>query len=190
MNEVISTISGPVLLGVFAALWGIIFLVVWQVLRENGLFGKRIAAAVAMCVSLLAVVGIYQIFFAAKAGKDASGSSGQTGVGLVLLPYTVLGIAILVLLLLVFLTKLARGYERKNLPTDVLKRTESSFQSKYQEERLASVNRQKKRYANPGRETRMARGRQTRTQVNSDRIRQIETNVKTNDVQRSCNQDK
>ncbi len=104
MNELVSTISGPVLLGVFAAVGGIIFLTVWQVLRENGLFGRRIAAVVALCVSLLCLVGVYQWLFA-KGGHRNTNDSSETNLNLLLLPYAALAVALITVLLFMFFRK-------------------------------------------------------------------------------------
>lgn len=109
MKEYILAISEPMFLLCVGAIWAIIFLTVWKVLKQMSLFKGRTAAAIlALCVSLLCTVGLHQCFFVTDGTYEAAGNSEKIGVNLnfILLPYTVLALAILLLVLLRSIAKL------------------------------------------------------------------------------------
>jgi ABC-type uncharacterized transport system permease subunit len=91
------------------------------------MFGRRTAVMVAVCIALLCIIGMGRTFLPAEAAKDISGQSDPMGIDLVLLPYTALGIAVmLVLLLLVLFDRLTHRNKLHKAAKDIVRRSESA----------------------------------------------------------------
>jgi Flp pilus assembly protein TadB len=105
----------------------ILFAVISTALKQTSLFGRNTAVVVALCTALLCVIGLYRTFLPPDAAKDLSGRSNPMGVDFVLLPYAVLGIAILLMLLLLMFS--GRRTRRDKLPKatkDMVRRAKSA----------------------------------------------------------------
>ena len=122
MKEYILAISGPIFLLCVAAIWAIIFLTVWKALGQT-LFKGNTAVIVALCVSLLSIIGLVHLGAGGDGLKNIN-NEGRAGniLEFILLPYTVLGIAIILLLLLAFIAKMVRS-ERVKRYSEETKRT-------------------------------------------------------------------
>jgi hypothetical protein len=157
MNVLLSTtgISIYVLCGL--PIFVILCMTIATALRQGSTFGKNAGVVIALCVSLLCVLGLYRMLV------PAAGGGGPLGVDPILWPYTALGIAVLLLLFLMFLGKLARSDKRNHFPGDVFRQMAFSYPRKDRKGRAALRSRPKERRGDTDREIRSVAGRRTRT---------------------------
>ena len=115
MKEYVLAISGPISLLCVAAIWGIIFITVWKVLLQMPVFKGGTAMIVALCVSLLSIIGLSTLVAGGDGLREVNGNGSRTSGNLdfILLSYAVLGIAILLLLLLRCIAKIFRSEKVK-----------------------------------------------------------------------------
>ena len=103
MQQSMSGLTGAVGLLVAAVISVILFVAILGVLKKAPLFSCWARYVLAVCASLLSVIGMSRIFV------GATGRSGGAGrerlLEFLLLPYTAMGIAILLVLLLLLLRK-------------------------------------------------------------------------------------
>jgi hypothetical protein len=82
----------------------VIFTVTLKALKEHSFFGCRAALVVAICVTILSLIGIHEFCVGPEGylhhNIGSTGDGANDGIHLLLLPYTVLGLAILLFLLL------------------------------------------------------------------------------------------
>ena len=104
MNESLQPFASPMDLPIGATLFAVLLTVILTTLRRAGMFSPGASLVLAICASLLAVIGIVCAFSPAEDGTEA----GRNGNGLdaLLLPYTAMGIAILLVLSLLLVRKL------------------------------------------------------------------------------------
>jgi hypothetical protein len=115
------------------AIFIVLFLAIHASLKKSRFFQERSVTAVAICVPVLCLMGMYQTFFPSGTGQGLSEGSGHPGAHPLLVPYTALGISILLMLLLMLLAKLVRGSKAKKQPKTAFP-TEFSYPSKPKEE--------------------------------------------------------
>ena len=110
MNEPVQTCASPVVLLVGATVFAILFAVILTVLRRAKVFPPRASFTLAICASLLAVIGILR----ALAGTENGATNASDGSlpDALLLPYTAMGIAVLLVLLLLLLRNVISGRGR------------------------------------------------------------------------------
>lgn len=93
---------------VLAVVFVILYLVIVVALRKMGPFSPMAQHVLAICVSLLAVIGFAQLLSGSGGSKEDAGKSGW--LDFVLLPYIALAIALLLALLIgLFARALSRG---------------------------------------------------------------------------------
>ena len=105
-----------------AAIFVILFTVILITLRRAGVFPRGVNVVLAICASLLAMIGMMRTF--GHAG-EITRSSGSSWPDIILLPYTALGISILLVLLLLLGRATAGARERHH-------RSRRSFCDEYQ----------------------------------------------------------
>jgi len=117
MKHCILALSESFLLVCAGAIFVILFVTIHQALKQMPLFGKKTSIAVAICVSLLCIIGLHQHFFVTTghSGAAEQGSEHTNGFNFLLLPYTALALAILLTLLLLFLFKKFGGERPESL---------------------------------------------------------------------------
>ena len=111
MKESIGAIAEPLLVLSLVALVVLIFVTILKALRGSSFFTGKTAVVVAVCATLLSVIGIYEFLMAPERPQRPIRSENNTDQNsgsrwtLLLLPYAALSIAILLGLLLLW----ARG---------------------------------------------------------------------------------
>ena len=95
-----------------AGIWLILFVVTLEVLKKHSLFSGWTLYVLAVCVSLLSVIGIFRIFVGGKGPSDASDK--EDPFSFILLPYAAMGISILIILLMVFLRRILRARRKRS----------------------------------------------------------------------------
>ena len=118
MNDLISLLSSGIGLLIGVAIWAILFVVILEVLKKASPFSGWATYVIAVCVSLLSVIGMHRML--AGAPSHSPDTDEKDPFGFLLLPYAAMGIAMLIVLLLLFL--------RRMLPTrrEESRRTELS----------------------------------------------------------------
>jgi len=117
MKHCILALSDVFLLVCAGAIFVILFVTIHQALKQMSLFRKKTSVVVAICVSLLCIIGLHQHFFATTddIAITADGDKPVNGFNFLLLPYTALALAILLTLLLLFLFKKFGGERPESL---------------------------------------------------------------------------
>ena len=112
MCELITAALEPVTLLCMLAFFTVIFVVILKVLREMSPFSSKTAVVVSLCVSLLCILGSYDLFISGQKTENIPESAAieipnwalekdiKPKLFIILLPYTTLGIAVLLSLLL------------------------------------------------------------------------------------------
>ena len=113
MNESLQTFASPVALLIGATLFAILFSVILTALRRAEVFPPGAGLMLAICSSLLAVIGIMRTFGHVQ---EPTGSSDSSWMDTLLLPYTAMRIAMLLVLLLIFLRKVVSGADKVPRP--------------------------------------------------------------------------
>jgi len=115
MKESISFFGEPLLFLALVAIFAILFVVIHRFLREISFFQGITAVIVALCVSLLSIIGLSTLVAGGDGLREVNGNGSRTGGNLdfILLSYAVLGIAILLLLLLRCIDKIFRSEKVK-----------------------------------------------------------------------------
>ena len=109
---------------VLGAVFAILFITIFTTLKRASLFGGGTAAIVALCVSLLCIVGLYQFLGPGHKTPELPVRDDKSGIGLhtILLPYATLAIAMLLALFLLFLLNAFRGERLKRYSKDTERR--------------------------------------------------------------------
>jgi len=104
---------GPVAVLCFAALFVLLYLVIYKSLKFSSFFRGPTAIVVAVCVSLLSVIGMMRMFTVGgwDINVENNSSKSDDGLDIVLIPYTALALSILAVIILLFLSRLFKGNE-------------------------------------------------------------------------------
>ena len=131
MENLILSLNEPLLPLAGIVIFVIIWVVVYRTFKEAQFFGSQSSTAlIATCVSLLAVMGMFNFMGAGLESNSVSEKTGGEGTNLdfILLPYAALGITIVLLALYLFGSKLL-GKGKSKDPLDYSEnRTQSIFQ--------------------------------------------------------------
>ncbi len=131
MEKLILTLNEPLLPLAGIVIFVIIWVVVYRTFKEAQFFGSQApTATIATCVSLLAVMGMFNFLGAGVEPNSVSEKTGGEGTNLdfIILPYAALGITIVLLALYLFGSKLL-GKGKSKDPLDYAEnRTKSIFQ--------------------------------------------------------------
>jgi len=114
-----------------SAVFALLLVMIFKALQETSLFrGKVATAIVSACVALLSVIGMFRFLGARDETHNVSEKIGGDGTNLdmVLLPYAVLGIAIILLAIYLFASKLLGSDKPKKPLHNAERRAESAFQ--------------------------------------------------------------
>lgn len=114
---------------VLAAIFILLFAVIHRVLKEVSFFKGNTAVVVALCVSLLSVIGLCRFLLPASKGWELAEKSRRFGIGLdfILLPYAALGLTLLLMSLLLFLNKIFRKRGRKRYYREFYRGAERAY---------------------------------------------------------------
>jgi hypothetical protein len=124
INDTTSILAG-------IAFFFLLLVIFFRILKEVPFFESKAAAAIAAtCVSMLSVMGMFHFLGVGVGSHSISEKAGGEGKNLdfILLPYAALGIAIVLLSLYLYGTKLSRNGKPKDFFGHAEDRTESVFQ--------------------------------------------------------------
>ncbi len=114
MDALMSLLGDGMALLIGAAIWAILFVVILEVLKKALPFSDWATYVIAVCVSLLSVIGMHRML--AGAPSHSAGTDEKDPFGFLLLPYAAMGISMLLVLLLMFLRRMLprRGEGSRN----------------------------------------------------------------------------
>lgn len=105
MDSLIKSLSSGIELLIGIAIWAILFAVILEVLKKASPFEGWTRYVLAACVSLLSVIGMHRML--ARRPAEGGDQGGIDPFSFLLVPYAAMGIAMLIVLLLLFLWRLA-----------------------------------------------------------------------------------
>jgi len=103
LHEFILLLSG-------VAIFTILFVIIHRILKQMSIFQGPTAVIVAICVSLLSVIGLSRFFVIADVACKTTENRRDITLDFILLPYTALALAIILVLLLSFVNRLSRNH--------------------------------------------------------------------------------
>jgi len=106
MSNLVGSVSSIIALLVGVAVWAVLFVVILAVLKKASPFTGWTCYVIAACVSLLSVVAMFRML-GGPASPDQS-VRNRDPLGFILLPYAAMGIAMLLVLFLLFIRRLTR----------------------------------------------------------------------------------
>jgi len=159
------------------AVFIILFLTIHASVKKSQFSQERSVTAVAICVTLLCLIGMYQTFFPSGSGEGLNEDNGHPGTHPLLIPYAALGISILLMLLLMLLTKLVRTSKAKKQPKTAFP-TEFPYPSKPKEQWPLSQTWPAKQHRETGHSTHLINDFPMKTLRNSDRTKERRPDVK------------
>jgi formate hydrogenlyase subunit 3/multisubunit Na+/H+ antiporter MnhD subunit len=132
MNTIaaIAGVSIGVLCG--ALVFVILFVVIAKTLQQMAMFNQNTAIVVALCTTLLCMVGLYRTFVQPSSAKAAVTQEVPPSLEFLLWPYTVMALVILCVLLVLFVRGLMGRRSHAPLSMDYVRRgkgTEASRES-------------------------------------------------------------
>jgi hypothetical protein len=171
------------------AFFGILFPIIHSILKQNKLFQGWSATVVAVCVTCLCLIGMYQTFFPDEMNEGPTEGIDQPGIRPLLVPYTALGVAILLMLLLMWLGRILCRSKVKKLSANTII-TKSQYLGKQKEDKPISVKQptnhtwKNEQIIHPG------DSHQIQTWRNSDPIRYIKPDIKQRKLKQARNIDR
>ncbi len=114
MKESINIFPQLLLLLCCVATFTILFVITLKILKQYSIFKGMTAVILALCISLLSVIGLSRLFIVADVTYEAAENTYKIDftIGIILLPYTALGLAILFVILFRFVIR--KFWNRRN----------------------------------------------------------------------------
>jgi tellurite resistance protein TehA-like permease len=103
LHEFVLLLSGMAILT-------ILFVIIHKTLKQMSIFKGPTTVLVAICVSLLSVIGLSRFFVIADVACKTTENRRDISLDFILLPYTALALAIALVLLLLFIKRLSRNH--------------------------------------------------------------------------------
>ena len=114
MSVICAVSTEAMILPALAAIFVMVFIVSLKSLKEFSLFSGPVAAVIAVCVSLLSVIGLTRAFSSERSPGAAEGvDTVSPELNFILLAYAALAVAVVILFLLWVFAKLF-GHEKKS----------------------------------------------------------------------------
>ena len=112
LHEFILILSGVVI-------FTILFVMIRKILEQMSMFQGPTVVIVAICVSLLSVIGLSRFFVIADVTCKTTANRRNIILDFIFLPYTALALAIILVLLLLFISKTSRNHKMNKLRKDI-----------------------------------------------------------------------
>ena len=124
MNAIDSSNLAPMVVLCAVSIFVILFAIILRTLRQMPFFDGSNPVPIAVCVTLLCILGLHQLFVQPAGTETAPADDARRSLDFLLLPYTAMALAMLLALCLLLLDKVvkSRGYAR--LRTEIVKRRE------------------------------------------------------------------
>ena len=112
LHEFMLLLSGVVI-------FTILFVVIHKILKQMSIFQGPATVIVAICVSLLSVIGLSRFFVIADVACKTTENRHDITLNFILLPYTALAFAIILVLLLSFVSRISKNHKMNKLRKDI-----------------------------------------------------------------------
>ncbi|MFC1781206.1 hypothetical protein ACFLZ8_02980 [Planctomycetota bacterium] len=115
------------------ALWGIIFTVTYRVFSQESYFEGPSAIVLALCISILCILGLFKPFTGEENRNSYPNNSDQDRdiIGAILLIFGFLGFVLCISVILCFAKRLFRRRDTREFPSEIEQRMESLFPFRY-----------------------------------------------------------
>jgi|GEM_PF-803833 Flp pilus assembly protein TadB len=124
MNAISSSAAASMVMLCAVPVFVILFLMILRTLRHMPLFDGNDPVVLAVCITLLCMVGLHQAFVQSASAEAAPADGAQRPLDFLLLPYTAMALAMLLAFCLLLLLKVARSQGYARLRTEIAKRRE------------------------------------------------------------------
>jgi len=115
LHEFILLLSGM-------AIFTILFVIIHKILKQMSFFQGPAAVIVAICVSLLSVIGLSRFFVIADVACKTTENRHDITLDFILLPYTALALAIMLVLLFSFVNRLCKNHRMNKSCKEISRR--------------------------------------------------------------------
>lgn len=124
MNLLLLMFNNPFIILVLMAVFLIVLLVSFESLKKMSVFGQRTAFIIAICVSLLSILGLLRFMDTPKAAPQTAHNEPGFYINLdfILLPYVALALAIILTLLLRWFAGRYREHQTTSFEKDTRSR--------------------------------------------------------------------
>ena len=132
MEQTMLAITEPMLMISLMTIGVLIFISILRSLRESSFFASKTTVVIAVCITILCIVGMHEFLIAPWSQPEHKGvSPGHSGdenkepvIALYLLPYAALAVTILLLLIVLSIKRIIRRTRQRHLDKDVERYTE------------------------------------------------------------------
>ncbi len=115
LHEFILFLSG-------VAIFTILFVIIHKTLKQMSIFQGPTTVLVAICVSLLSVIGLSRFFVIADVTCKTTANRRDITLDFIFLPYTALALAIILVLLLLFISRTSRNHRVNKSSKEISRR--------------------------------------------------------------------
>ena len=122
MKESVHIFPQLLLLLCCAATFTILFVIIHKILKQMSIFQGPVAVIVAICVSLLSVMGLSRFFVIADVACKTTENRHDITLDFILLPYTALALAIILVLLLSFVSRIFKNHRMNKSCKEISRR--------------------------------------------------------------------
>ena len=163
MEAASQILDAPVSGLVAVAVWAILFVVIWETLKQASTFSRPASFVLSVAASLLAVIGMFGRFPGASGQADGAANGGSFE--FLLLPSAAMGISVLIVLLLLLVARCSRSDRRASREVtkgDLTKETGISRMREIQQDRRQDLRADDQSRHDFGTQPKMSRSRFSR----------------------------
>jgi phosphotransferase system glucose/maltose/N-acetylglucosamine-specific IIC component len=124
MNAINSFNLTPLVVLCAVPVFVILFVIILRTLRQMPLFDENNPVVLAVCVTLLCIIGLHHVFVQPAGTEAATADDAHRSLDFLLLPYTAMAMAMLLALCLLLLDKMVRSQASARLRTEMARRRE------------------------------------------------------------------
>ena len=100
----------------------ILFVIIHETLKQMSIFQGPAAVIVAICVSLLSVIGLYRFFIVPNVTCEITANRCEINLDFILLPYAALALTVILILFLLFVGRISRNHRANRSCKEITRR--------------------------------------------------------------------
>ena len=116
MNAIDSSNLAPMVVLCAVSIFVILFAIILRTLRQMPFFDGSNPVPIAVCVTLLCILGLHQLFVQPAGTETAPADDARRSLDFLLLPYTAMALAMLLALCLLLLDKVEASGDVRYIP--------------------------------------------------------------------------
>ena len=124
MNPIGPSVAAPMFVLCAVAVFVILFAIILRTLRQMPFFDGSNPVPVAVCVTLLCIIGLHQVFVQPAGTEAAPADDAHRSLDFLLLPYAAMALAMLFAFCLLLLDKMVKSQASARLRTEISRRRE------------------------------------------------------------------